>query len=228
MSTTVNNPEPSPQALDEFENCRLRIKGFVSAKLLWDRYLSPGDRKRFDDDLEDAYKRLGTAGIWARLRGVTIQRAVLDVAKKLQTLTDENYEWLLRESGEILDPEEAKEQAIIAGHLVVVEPQREVHWKGARIEVDWHRNEAQWVFLDELCRHAKAGRPVDRFSFGERAHQDVVTKRKSRLLSIRGFPIDLGVLIEPVDPRTQQLRLPPEQIRIFERDGVDSLREWTP
>jgi hypothetical protein len=190
--------------------------------------LSAEDQERLGGDLEKAYYKYGSAGMWAELRGVTPLRAVVDVAKILGFLRDEDREWLLRETGEILEAEEAISNAIAAGELVLVERPREAHWIGQRIEVDWDQHAALWDFLWELGRSSKAGQPIDAFTFGERADRNIVTRRKSRLTAMEGFPLDLANLIESVGRGSQQLKLPRERIRMFELTGVDSLGEWLP
>jgi hypothetical protein len=85
---------------------------------------------------------------------------------------------------------------------------------------------ALWQFFWELCRRAKAGRPLDALDLGERAHSDSVAKQKCRLLGKAGFPVELGDLIKPAGRHTQRLDLPPPQIRLFEVVCVDSVREW--
>ena len=161
--------------------------------------------------------------MWVELRGVTRQRAVLDVAKLLGFLRDDDYSWLLREVGEFADAEEAKSSAMAAGDFVLVEYPRVAHWNKKEIRIDWAKNTALWDFLWELGRHAKARTPVDRFTFGDSADANVVTKRKSRLTGMKAFQTDLAVNIEVVGRGTQQLKLPSEQIRIFERTSGDAL-----
>jgi hypothetical protein len=195
---------------------------------LWERCLSPQDQERLGGDFEEAYRSYGTAGMWARLRGCTPQRAVVEVAKKLGFLTDEDYTWLLREIGEILDAEEALSQAIDAGHFVLVERPREAWWNEERIDIDWDQHNAAWEFLWELGRHSKSRQLFDRFAFGERSHRDIVTKRKSRLINMPEFPKDLGDLIKVVGRGTQMLDLPADRIRIFELSGAETPSEWQP
>src|SRR5207253_5774027 len=132
-----------------------------------------------------------------------------------------------RELGEVSDdPEEAIEAARASTALVLVERPRTVYWKGKPIDVPWERHPALWHFFWELCRQAKAGRPLDVLDLGEEAHLDSIAKQKSRLLGKAGFPVELGHLIKPAGRRTQKLDLPAPQIRLFEVVSVDSVREW--
>ena len=219
---------PLPRVLNELRRTALLISAPASAARLWERYLTPDDRERLGGNLEEAYCRYRTAGMWAELRGVTLQRAVIEVANLIGFLRDEDSEWLLRETGEVVEVEEAMSSAIASGDLVLVEWPREAYWNGESIEIDWNQQGALWEFLWELSCQAKAGQPIDAFTFGGNTHRDVVTKRKSRLTNMSEFPIDLTILIESVSRGTQQLMLPRERIRVFERTGIDTLGEWTP
>lgn len=223
----INSLAPLPPPQEELRNCALRIRPLVSAERTW-RDLTPQERERLGGNLESAYKRWGTAGMWVQLRGVTPKRAVVDVAKKLGFVRVDDYEWLLREINEILDVEEAISRAIASGDFVLVERPRAAHWNGEEIQIDWKSQSAMWEFLWELGRSSKAERPIDAFTFGEGKSCDIVTKRKSRLSNMKGFPIDLIDRIESVGLGSQQLMLPRERIRIFGLTGVDSLDEWLP
>ncbi|REJ69557.1 MAG: hypothetical protein DWQ31_04155 [Planctomycetota bacterium] len=190
--------------------------------------MTPQDRERLGGDLEAAWQRLGTAGMWRELRGCTYEQAVCEVAQLLGFLRPEDRDWLLGEFGLSVDVELAMEQAIEDGHLVLNEQLREVYWAGEQIEIDWYRHSVLWDFFWQLCRYGKAGKPVDRFAFGEHAHRDIVANQKSRLLKIEAFPTEIGVLVEPVARGSQQLHLEPFRIRVFEMSGLDDLVEWHP
>ena len=70
----------APDVAGELDVAYQRVKPFVSAERFWRRMLSEADRRKLGGDLEKAYGRHGTAGMWMKLRGVSIQRGVLDVA----------------------------------------------------------------------------------------------------------------------------------------------------
>lgn len=189
--------------------------------------MTPQDRERLGGDLQEAYK-LGTAGMWMKPRGVSLPRAIADVALKLGFLREDDYHWLLREAGQIVEGEDALEDAIASGAFVLAERPREAYWNGDRIEVDRDRLNALWEFVWEIGRAAKAGRPIDSFTLGENSSDDVVAKRKHRLSKLEGFPFDVFAAIDTVGRGSQQLMIPQEQIRIFHVDGVDGIREWNP
>jgi hypothetical protein len=218
----------SPRAFEELQTNALRIKAAVSALRVWERVFSDEDRRRLGGDLEAAWRRYGTAGMWQQLRGVTAGRAVVEVAHVLGFLDEHSRRWLLRELGEVADdPAQALAMAIASGDLVVVEHPRAAYWRGQQIFVDWDRRSTLWAFFWELCRHAKARQGVDSLTFGQQAHRDIVAKQKARLLAEDGFPVELGKCIKPVGRGTQKLDLPAEIIRIFEMGAPESVREWT-
>ena len=130
--------------------------------------------------------------------------------------------------GEFSDPEEAMEAAIAAGDLVLIERPRSAHWGGNQIAIDWNRYLASWEFLWELSRCAKSGQLLDNETFGETAANDIVAKRKCRLINTAGFPIELANLIDPIGRGTQQLRFPRERIRIFVQSASGTAVEWHP
>ena len=97
---TTRGRELSPWVADELATQALRIKPRVSAEHLWTRVLTEEDRLRLGGDFENCYPRLGTAGMWMELRGVSEERAVIEVARKLRFLDEESANQLLREIGE--------------------------------------------------------------------------------------------------------------------------------
>ena len=159
-STTV--PTPSEQAMSELQMNTLRVSPVVSASLLWDRHLTKGEQRRLGGDFESAYQKFGTVGMWVELRGVTRARAVVEVAKLLGLLNEQNANWLLTEIGEYLDADDAKQAYIDAGHLVLQERPREAFWNGNEIEIDWNSKSVLWDFVWQLARFGKVQAAVER------------------------------------------------------------------
>jgi hypothetical protein len=219
----------SPEALEEWQAHALRVQPVASAERLWKRVLTEEDRQGLGGDFQVAYGRHGTVGMWQEVRGVSAARAVVDVAHALGLLDRRTRRWLLQELGEIdANAKKTLQAAIASGALILVEQPRWAYWKGRKMPIDWQRRSALWEFFWELCRKAKARKPLDRLHFGNRARANIVTQQKSRLVNLRRFPADLAALIQPVGRGTQKLNLPTEQIRLFERSGRGGLREWTP
>lgn len=218
----------SERAIAELQTAYLRIKPPMSAVRLWERVLSPADRVRLGGDRNQAFHDYGTVGMWQLLRGVSGERAVIDVARRLNLLDEATAEWLLREIGDMTDnPEEAIEVAIATGALVLVESPRAAYWEGQRIEIDWYDRSALWTYLWELARHSKANQSIDSLTFGDRAAGDYVVKQKSRLSGSPAFPVCLSDRIRPVGCGSQRLDLAPPQIRLFELETIETLRERT-
>jgi hypothetical protein len=228
VSENLRQRRLSARVVDVLQTNALRIQAALSAARLWEEVLTEAERRRLGDHLESLWRQLGTAGIWRKLRGVSLERAVVDVARELGLVDDPTARWLLRELGEVSDdPEEAIQAARASSALVLVERPRTVYWNGDVIDVSWEQRAALWHFFWELCRRAKAGQPLDSLDLGEEAHPDIIAKQKWRLLRQAGFPAELGDLIQPAGRHTQQLDLSAQQIRLFEVVGVDTVREWT-
>jgi|SRR5579884_3626471 len=228
MTAAVRSHPLSPRAEEELDMNFHRIRAAASAARLWERVLSETDRRQLGGNLEVAWRTLGTAGMWMKLRGVSLPRAVVDVAWELDLMSDRMRRWLLRELGEAPDdPEEALEEAIASGDLVLVEHPRAAYWHGQPISVDWGRRSALWDFLWVICQHAKAGKAVDHTTFNA-TDTAIVAKQKSRLRGLQGFPRSLAALLQPAGRYTQKLNLPPQQIRLFEMRLGETVRERIP
>lgn len=218
----------SPRALELLQASYFRTKPHVSGQRLWDQVLTPADRLRLGDNFRAAFLTYGTVGMWAQLRGVSGERALIDVSKKLNFLTEESRQWLLHEVGELSDdPEEMVSLAVRAGGLVIVESPRAAHWQGQLIEIDWQRRDSLWNYLLELARHSKGGRSIDRTCFGDNVGMNHLAQQKNRLTGLRNFPLSLGDCISSAGRGSQILDLSPSQIRILQLETIESLREWT-
>ncbi len=218
---------PSDAALTMLRETATRVRTIGVAIELWEKVFSHEERKRLGADLNTALQNRGVIRMWTNLHGCTDVRAVLDIALAVNLLSSTHHKWLMNESGEFLDADAAYADAINRNDLVLNSASREIYWKGEPIDLDWS-HEAKWYFIWELARHAKADRPIDRMTFGEKKKPNYVSKMKSDLTNRDGFPAELADLIEPCGTGTQKLQLPPEQIRIFERLVGDEIREWLP
>lgn len=147
MSATDNAGALSQQVFEELQTAASRVGGIVCAKRLWDRHLTLAEQVRLGSDVQAAYAELGTLGMWKQLRGVTHDRAVVEVAQKLGFLRTEDAHWLLGEIGETLDAEEAMENAIARGDLELVAWPRAAHWDGEEINISWCTHTASWEFF---------------------------------------------------------------------------------
>ena len=87
----------SGEVANELNRARLVIQPFMVAARLWRRLLTAEDRRRLGGSLESAYQRLGTARMWQEARGVSLERAVVDVARGVGRMSEATARWLSRE-----------------------------------------------------------------------------------------------------------------------------------
>jgi hypothetical protein len=228
MVALSSQPSLSVQAQEEFQTTAARIQSKAAALRLWEWVLTDAERQRLGGDLAAAWCRLGTVGMWQRLRGVSVVRAVADVGLELGLIDERRHRWLLRAAGEVHDDAEAAiQQAVASGGLVLVERPRAVYWNCEAVPVDWDRHGALWDYFWELCRHAKAGRPIDQMTFPAAADPAVVTKYRHRLVAQRNFPRSLAARIQPAGRHAQKLQLSPDQVRLFELVFGETVKERT-
>lgn len=104
MSQETSESKLSP-AQQEFVTQRFRVQPYASAHRMWERLFTPSEREQLGGDPVKAWKQLGTAGMWAKVRGTSPDRAVVDVAVGIGHMSQTNYEWVLREMGEVVPAE---------------------------------------------------------------------------------------------------------------------------
>ncbi len=228
MNVLIDEPAtPSDAASDKLREAALRIRTPNTAHDLWMQVFSEDEKMRLGGNLEAAYVKGGAVRMWMTVYGCTQARAVIEIAYRFNLLTPHHRDWLLKEFGELLDADAAFEDAISRNDLVLNSSTREVYWKGQLVELDWS-HEAKWSFIWELARHAKAGLSIDNTTFGERKNANYVSKAKSEISNLPGFPPDLADLVEVVAKGTQKLNVPAAEIRLFEHHLAGEIREWTP
>ncbi len=97
----------SQREREEIGQASLRVNNTAAATVLWDKVLTPAERKRLGKSLQDAYaKHGGTIGMWCKLRGGRGAQAVVSLAHTLNLLTDMDVAWLLRELESRVDPQD--------------------------------------------------------------------------------------------------------------------------
>jgi len=219
--------ETSLRAKEMLKTTALRISNPQSALRMWET-LPKKAREFFSKDLEGAYKRYRTYGMWAKLHGVSYERAVIEVGLFLGFLTDIDHDWLLREIGEPTCGEEAVDFAINSSAFVITEKPKTIIWQGKEIEVEWNNYPKLWEFIWELARYGKRGEGVDQNVLEEDTNFKYASKCKDGLRKLPGFPLNLVEQIVPCGPGAQKLTVPPLGIRIFVLDGLETLKEWNP
>ncbi len=214
------------EVLEALRDLLLKVQPTFSARRMWTDILTQEERDQLGNDLRVAYADGKTVGIWMRLHHVSQRRAIIEVARQMDFLTDRAADRLIRDIGEHFETiEQAIEDAIRSCGLVVNERDRQVYFDGSLVELDWHRNQAAWNYFIILCQQAKERSTVDRMLLGDHKDPAYLSKQKSRLTSIGKFPYGLADLIVEAGRGTQRLNLPPDQIRIFQRRSMEVLSE---
>lgn len=217
--------------MEGWQTAYLRVKGLMAAEYLWNRVLTPDDRRRLGDDFEASYRDGGAAGMWMRLRGVSPVRAVIDVGIAMNLVDPNVGASLLRYFGEVpANPAEALSHAVAKGGLVIQEFPRKAWWQGEEITIDWSKQNRSWALLTELARQSKAGLAVDRLILDEDSINDqgYIRKLVSRLSRLKGFPATLKATIARKEMETYRFEINRDRIHIFVRGAGEMLQEWLP
>ena len=97
----------SQRAREEIGQASLRVNNTAAATVLWDKVLTPPERKRLGKSLQDAYaKHGGIIGMWCYLRGGKCEQAVISLAHSLNRLSELDATWLLCELESRVDPKD--------------------------------------------------------------------------------------------------------------------------
>ena len=97
---------------DVIETHRLRMQNPNTALRVWKQSLTEEERNRLGD-LETAYRRGGTVGIWAEAQGVSLDRATIELARSFG-MPDFDYQELLAQ----IAPDEVAALKVPAGRPV--------------------------------------------------------------------------------------------------------------
>lgn len=101
-----------PNFREVIETHRQRMQVYDTAVRVWNNSLTEEERGRLGD-LEDCYRKLGVAGFYAVAKGISRDRAVLELARQFG-MPDFDYHELLRE----IAPDEVAAVNAIAGRPV--------------------------------------------------------------------------------------------------------------
>ncbi|MHB9049232.1 MAG: hypothetical protein ACYC35_25210 [Pirellulales bacterium] len=100
MSKNEIQPELSQAARDALQSQLLRVKSWKVAAMVWDRVLTPQERRKLGENAARCHRDLGTVGMWREVRGGSETRAVIDIAHQVGLMDETTRLWLLREAGE--------------------------------------------------------------------------------------------------------------------------------
>jgi len=185
---TFKNGRPVPKDVAEkFYEAFLRIKAGAVAIRMWERLFTEEDRKRLGGDLEECFSRLGTARMWAQAKGVSMERAVIDVARGVELMSDQTANWLMRElkleeidaggnaagTSEVPEWDAIRGELRFGGHVIrrirlmnqpsniqrILDAFEDSHWS-VRIDSPLHRGQQQ---LHEALRFLNQGLKAIRF-----------------------------------------------------------------
>jgi hypothetical protein len=97
-------PLVDSKVAEELHRLRAGIETATVFDLVWQKCLSPEERKSLEPDIEG----LTTVSAWQRVRGGSKWRAVLDIARRVSFITNDDYVWLCRCIGEGEDASTSK------------------------------------------------------------------------------------------------------------------------
>lgn len=191
------NPWPTPEKrLAELSRIVPKI---ACGTLYWDALQEP-ERKRCGGNFLGAFqKHQGTLGICQKLTGVSLRRAVLDVAATIDLISEKEHAKLLAALGEEGDGLEARiRHSIQKFQLVVVEGRRDLYFRGTRI--NFARHLQQWTCLRRLIENAPTRRHLSTvdITLAERG-PNYLSKLLSTISNRAGFPPELRDLITSPD-----------------------------
>jgi hypothetical protein len=164
---TTAGREITAEVASQLRTQFLRIKAAVSAERLWTRLLTEEDRNRLGGNLEECYSKRGTAGMWMELRGVSAERAVIEVARELSFLDEPTAKWLLREIGEEMP------SPLVTEHPLWQRESGKLRWGGhviRRVRVMGNRSGIQQI-LDAFQAAGWPSRIEDPIARGQHAEQ---------------------------------------------------------
>lgn len=218
MTSQATSPSMSPQAIRLFQETCRRVRTPPTHLKLWTTRLSDSDKCKAGGSLRMAFQNRDTIDLWVEPKGVSPDRAVVDLGLTLGFLTSADHRFLLSELQEDFEnTEEGINRALSRHSLVHVEHPRRIFWMGEAVAVNWNQHNRLWVYLSELIIARKRGGITDRFSLNS-DDPTALSKCKSRLAKQGDFPLSLSDLIVPAGRGSQYLQVEPEQICLIRPD----------
>ena len=87
----------SQPVIAELRTAALRIRPAAVAQRVWERVFVERDRRQLGGCLQECWPRLGTLRMWMRVRGGSIEQALIDVAESVNLMDARTATWLRRE-----------------------------------------------------------------------------------------------------------------------------------
>lgn len=217
----------SDRVRHSMEELRARVGGYPAKKLYWER-LTDSERKTLDSRLTDEeWNRSTATDLCVKLRGVSRERAMLDVGLKCDVLTREKYQFLVQQLGLHNEGRNVDIETAIETHsLVLCDEPSSVTWKMQPVERSWADYPVIWTYFWKLAKAASHGGGVEVRDFEKAGSPKVMSQWKNRLKSEGPFPRELGDLIHVRDGQ-HQLELDPHEIACFERISEGRYRQIT-
>lgn len=191
------NPWPTPEKrLAELSRV---VQKVACGTLYWDALKEP-ERKRCGGNFLSAFQKYGgTLGICQKLTGVSLRRAVLDVAATIDLISEKEHAKLLAALEEEGDGLEARiRHAIQKFELVVVEVRRDLYFRGTRMNFSRHLQ--QWKFMRRLIEKAPTRRHLSASDISEvERASNYLSKLRSEVFNREGFPPEFRDLITSPD-----------------------------
>ena len=212
------------EAANDFRELVGQVQTAAAANRLWKRLPAP-DRVRLGGSLTPLFNKYGTVGIWRRLTGASAHKSVLDISKRIDLITLETYDYLVREIDQrgFDDVDDVLQNVSKQHDLVLLEHPHRLYWKSQRVTLNWSETPKRWLFIMQLAVKAKQRQLVESADLGRASLKDI----KSRLGNADGFPLALHDLIISAEyPQTYKLNLSPGQIRLYRLGHDGSLEEF--
>lgn len=125
-----------------------KIETVGAAEKIWKR-LTDEERQGLGVNVRAATEQNGVVAMWRKLKSVSLERAIVDIAFQLNFMTPYDQQWLLQQLGEC-EPVATIEQRVAAEEPVAVEPP--VVEKPC-----WNRETLELTFVGAAIR--RIGRP---------------------------------------------------------------------
>jgi hypothetical protein len=224
--TTESRHQLASEVVEEMNSHFLTVNSTRIEERIWNEVFTVTERASLPESLDEARKDFSIPEMWMRVRGGSLSRAVVDILRELDLMGPNHYRRLLRQLGEEGEDTDATVMlAVSKTKLVIVDSEREVHWEGRVVPIDWRERSALWEYFLAVCQATKMGEALDPFRFGSGDGRTLID-RKNKL---RRMLADVNSTLAQQFVRGQhRLNLPCGEIRIFERIFQEEFREWLP